>query len=98
MHQTDVATHLDREHRQCQHQRDPEPPRHIGEFGIRRIVERDLLGLQRHAADRATARPDLPHLRMHRTGVDGAGGCRGVLLLGLQEFIRLGLEPFAATP
>ena len=57
-----------------QHQRDPEPPRHVGEFGIRRLVERNLFRLQRHAADRTTARPDLPHLGMHRAGVDRAGG------------------------
>ena len=72
-HQAEMAAHLEHEHRQGQHQRDPEPPRHVDQFGIAGLVERDLLGLQRHAADRATARSDLPHLRMHRTGVDGAG-------------------------
>ena len=97
MHQTEMAAHLDREHRQRQRQRDPEPPRHVGEFGIRRIVERYLFGLQRHAADRTTAGTDLPHLGMHRAGIDGAGRCSGFGRLRLQEFFRLGFETLAAA-
>ena len=82
----DVRAHLEREHRQRQHEADPEAPGHVGEFGIRaRVGGRDL-GLERHAADRAGAGADLPDLRMHRAGVDRAfrhrlGGalppCRG---------------------
>ena len=55
---------------------DPEAPRHVGQFGIGRVAGGDIDRLQRHAADRAAARPDLADLRMHRAGVDRAGGSR----------------------
>ena len=72
--------------------------RHVLEFRIRRIVERDLFGLQRHAADRARTGADLPHLGMHRTGIDGAGGrCSASgSPPGCQEFLRLRLKALAA--
>ena len=92
-----MAAHLDHEYRKRQHQRDLKSPGHVDQFRIRRIVERDLLRLQRHAADRTTARTDLTHLRMHRTGVDGAGRRRRLRLLWLEEFFRLGFETLAAT-
>src|SRR5262249_12475434 len=57
---------------------DPETARHVGEFGIRRIVEACNLRLQRHAADRAGAGSDLANLWMHRAGVDRAGGNVGL--------------------
>ena len=34
-------------------------------------IDRDRLGLERHAADRAVARPHLLDLGVHRAGVDG---------------------------
>jgi hypothetical protein len=92
-----MVAHLDHEHRKGQPQRDPESPGHVDQFRIGRIVERDLFGLQRHAADRTTARTDLPHLRMHRTGVDGAGRRRRFRLLRREEFFRLGLKALAAA-
>ena len=67
-----VLAHLQHEHRNGQRQRDPEPPRHVGEFGIGAAVGGHHVRLERHAADRAAPRPDLAHLRMHRTGVDRA--------------------------
>jgi hypothetical protein len=97
MHQAEMAAHLNDEYRKRQHQRDPESPGHVDQLGIGRIVERDLFGLQRHAADRTTARTYLLHFRMHRTGVDGAGRRFRLGLLRLQEFFRLGLETLAAT-
>ncbi len=63
-------------HRNGQHQADPEPPRHIDELRARPRVGCRHHRLQRHAADRARARPRLPHLRVHRAGVDGALGRR----------------------
>src|SRR5690606_25837041 len=42
-------------------------------LGILLLFERDRGGLERHAADRARARPDLAHLRMHRAGIDRVG-------------------------
>ena len=84
-----MAAHLDREHRKGQRQRDPESPGHVDQFRVGRIVERDLFGLQRHAADRTTARADLPHLGVHRAGVDRAGGDRFRLALA-EIFLRIG--------
>src|SRR5258707_3682828 len=97
MPHAEVAAHLDREHRKRQHQRDPKSPSHVDQFGIWLVVERDLFGLQRHAADRATARTDLPPVRMHRAGVDRAGRRRRLRLFRLQEFFRLGLKALAAS-
>ncbi len=37
------------------------------------MLQRDLRRFQRHAADRATAWPNLTDLRMHRAGIDCAG-------------------------
>ncbi len=85
MRQAEMAAHLDREHRKRQHQRDPEPPGHVPELGVGRIVERDLLGLQRHAAHRARAGADLPHFRMHRACINGARRSRRLGLLRLQD-------------
>ncbi len=64
--------HLQREDRHRQHEADPEAPRHVGEFGIGAAIGGHQFGFERHAADRAGARPDLPDLRMHRAGVDRA--------------------------
>ena len=49
---------------------DPEPSRHVEELGIRPLVARRDHRLQRHAADRAAARPVADDLRMHRAGVE----------------------------
>ena len=98
MHQAEMAAHLEHEDRQRQRQRDPEPPRHVDQFGIRRVVERDLFGLQRHAADRATCpvRPAAPP--------DASDRCRwcrparrAPARVGPQEFFRLGFEALAAA-
>jgi hypothetical protein len=97
VHQPEMAAHLEHEHRQGEHQRDPEPSGHVDQFGIGTVVERDLLGLQRHAADRARAGTDLAHLGVHRAGVDRAGRRRRLRLARLEEFLRLGLEAFAAA-
>ena len=40
MRKAEMAAHLEHEDRQRQHQRDPEPPRHVDEFGIRRLHRR----------------------------------------------------------
>ena len=42
--------------------------------GLGRPSAVDVTGLERHPADRASARTGLPDLGMHRAGVDGAGG------------------------
>ena len=64
------SEHRKQHHRQPEDSGDVEAPLHVDELGIRSLVERDVLRLERHAALRATARSDLPHLRMHRAGVD----------------------------
>jgi hypothetical protein len=71
-----MAAHLEHDGRCGQGEADPEPPRHVREFGIRRIVQRDQIRFERHAADRAASRTDLADLRMHRAGVYGALGRR----------------------
>src|SRR3546814_8702777 len=49
---------------------DNEPPPHVKIFFGRSFRQRRPLWFQRHAANRAGARPDLFNLRMHGTGVD----------------------------
>src|SRR6202011_3467058 len=92
-----MAAHLDPEHRKRQHQRDPKSPDHVNQFRVGRIVERDLFGLERHAADRAAAGTDVVHFRMHRTGVEGAGRRRRLGRLRLKEFFRICRKSLAAT-
>src|ERR1700722_8692403 len=100
-----MAAHLDHKRLDSQHQCNPEALRHVDQFGIGSLVERNLLRLERHAADRASPRTDLPDLRIHRTGVDraGSGGLlplwRGHRLFGfgLEKAFRVGLEAFAAA-
>ncbi len=93
----EVDAHLQHEHRQRQHEADPEPARHVDEFGIGAALGGSNLRLQRHAADRAGAGADLPDLGMHRAGVDrafddGFGRARA------QIFLRVGEEfGFAAV-
>jgi hypothetical protein len=94
----DVRAHLQHEHRQRERQPDPEPPGHVGEFRVRPAVGRSDLGFQRHAADRAGARPDLANLGMHRAGVDRAVRHRfGVARAAAQVFFRVGRELGAAA-
>ena len=68
----EVRTHLQRKHRRGQHEADPEPPCHVGEFGIVSGVGGRDLRFERHAADRARTGSHLPNFRVHRTGVDSA--------------------------
>jgi len=68
----EVAAHFEREDRKREHQRNPEPPRHVRKLGIGRRFGGGQLRLQRHAADRADAEADLPDLQMHRAGIDRA--------------------------
>ena len=59
--------------RRGKRQPDPETPRHVGELGVRPDRRARDFRFQRHAADRAGARPDLPNLRVHRTSVNRSG-------------------------
>ncbi len=86
-----MAAHFDDHHRQREHEADPEPARHVGEFGIGAIVGGNGFRLERHAADRAGARTDLTDLRMHRAGVDRARDDRRGFALA-QIFLRIGGE------
>src|SRR4029078_9743757 len=69
----------------------------VDQFRVRPLIQRDLFGLERHAADRTASGTDLPDLGMHRTGVDRACRRRGLSLSRLEEFFRLNLEAFAAS-
>src|SRR3974390_664979 len=69
---------------------DPEAPRHVDPFelGTSHFANGDRL--ERHAADRASARRRLPNLRMHRAGVNGSDRRRLWLALVLcQKLFRL---------
>jgi DNA-binding FrmR family transcriptional regulator len=72
----DVAGHVENKDRRREGEADPEPPRHVGEFRLGAGIGGRQHRLERHAADRATARADLPHVRMHRAGVERAFGRR----------------------
>jgi hypothetical protein len=84
----EVPAHLQREHRERQRKTDPEPPGHVGELGVGAGLGGREFGLQRHAADRAGARSDLPHLEVHRTDEDRAFGYR---LLGPRRVAQIAL-------
>src|SRR4029079_4860226 len=97
MYQAERGAHFDRKYGHCECQRDPEAPTHVDQFRVRPLIQRDLFGLERHAADRTASGTDLPDLGMHRTGVDRACRRRGLSLSRLEEFFRLNLEAFAAS-
>ena len=96
--------HHERQDRQRQRQRHAEAPLHVVELGVAVLLERHGDRLERHAAFRACARPDLAHLRIHRTrvlaGVRSGGSRRrrvGSRRLGVQERLGVALEPFEAA-
>ena len=67
----DHLRHREHHHRQTEHGRDHEAAGHVDQLDVGPLVERDHRRLERHAAERAGARSLLPHLRVHRAGVDG---------------------------
>ena len=69
-----MASHLEREHGQRKREPDPKPPLHVEKCGIGPVLGAGDQGLERHAADRASAGANPPDLRMHRAGVDRALG------------------------
>jgi hypothetical protein len=88
-----MAAHLEHEHRKRQREPDPEAPAHVDQLFVRSAIRGRQHGLQRHAADRAGAGPDLADLRVHRAGVDRAcRNARRALPRGLEILRRIGLE------
>ena len=65
----DHVAHRIGEERQGEERAPPDPSPHVDEFGIGALVQGDRFGFEGHPAYRAGARPRLPDLRMHRTGV-----------------------------
>ena len=65
-----VPAHIERYDRHRQREPDPEPPRHVEQFGIGVALRLRHFGFERHAADRTGARTLLPNLRMHGAGED----------------------------
>jgi hypothetical protein len=59
-----------------QHGAHAKAPRHVGELFVLGLFGGHLDRLERHAADGARPRPDLPHLGVHRAGVFEAFGLR----------------------
>src|SRR5574341_115389 len=70
----DVTAHGDNNQRYRQDRTYPKAPRHVDEFGILFLFERDGPGFERHAAD-GTASRSVPH----DLGVHGAGVLRRAL-------------------
>ncbi len=73
-----VTAHFQNDRGHGEHEADPEPARHIREFGIGRRIEARDLRLQRHAADRAGEfgigrRIEARDLRLQRHAADRAG-------------------------
>ncbi len=68
-----VRRHRDAHRRDTQAECDPEVPPDAGDFAVIHRVHRHQ-GLERHAALRTMARTDLPHLGVHGTCIDRAGG------------------------
>jgi len=64
-----MRAHFEEQHRQRQHQSDPEAPAHVEKFFARPLLSGHIHGLKGHAADRAVAGAVLHDLRMHGTGV-----------------------------
>ncbi len=86
-----MASHFEQEDRESQDEANPESAGHVDELGVGLRLGGHQLRLQRHAADRARARPNLPDLGMHGAGVDGA--LRHRLLLPWREIaLGIGLE------
>ncbi len=86
-----MAAHFEDEHRQGQHEADPEPPRHVRKLMVWHGVSGDFHRLQRHAANGAASRADLADLGVHGAGKDGAG-LAGFSGLRLQIAFRTGRE------
>src|SRR3954454_7573951 len=99
MNVRNVPAHFHGENRYRQREPDPKPPAHIDKLGAALWRCRGHIGLERHAADRASSGPELPHLGMHRTGVDGAcgEGRRPRLWRNAQVFLRIGCESAQAS-
>ena len=92
--QPQMTAHFECEHRYGEKKPDPEPPRHVRQFGVGAALRRHRFRLQRHATDRAASGPGLTYLRVHRAGVDRAGRGRGrcVRFLGRKIFFRIRVE------
>ena len=94
-----MAAHFDDHHRDGERQRDPKASRHVGKLGVRPLVDRGDLRLERHAADRAGSRPRLANLGVHRASVDGArsSGPQGLRRRRSKVLRRVGGKLFAAA-
>src|SRR3546814_3358791 len=65
-----MTSHFQNQHRQREHEPDPEAAGHVDEFGARPRLGSRGLRFQRHAADRTGAGMVLADLRMHWAGPD----------------------------
>ena len=98
-HPRQVTAHLQQKDWDGQHEADPEAPGEVHQLRVGSRLGRGGLRFECHAADRATARPWLPDLRVHRAGVDGARRHRlcAQRRTRLQILSRFGDELGAAT-
>src|SRR6516162_338728 len=82
-----MATHFEDYDRNGERETDPETAGHVDQLGIWSCVSSCEFGLERHAADRTIAWPDLPNLRVHRAGVD-----RAFRYISLRRLLRLSTD------
>ena len=66
----EMPAHLHDEDRRRKREADPEPARHVCKLGIGFFRCRRQFRLERHAANRARPRPNLPDFRVHGAGID----------------------------
>ena len=91
------AGHVEDNERDGGNERKPEAPAHVGQFGISLWLGSRCERFEGHPTDRTGPSSNLAHLRVHRTGIDGArlkgfgSGFRG------KVFRRVGRELFAAA-
>ncbi len=91
----EVPAHLERDHRNGQDEPNPKPPGHVDQLGIGARLRGREHRLERHAANRTTARTGSTDLGVHWAGIDGAWrNWWGRRLAGFrtQIFSRVGRE------
>ena len=95
----DMLGHRHDEQRHGERDADPEPPRHVAQLGVALVAGGRRHRLERHAADRAAARPLAHDLGVHRAGPQRASRrlCGGDARLVAGEALGFGDEPLAAA-
>ena len=92
-----VAAHFQGQYGDSQRQPDPEAPGHVDKLWILSRFRNDDIGLESHAADRASPWFELANLRVHRAGVDSAFRERRIGPCLLRHISRGVLDEFGSA-